>query len=113
MVLASVYALRMFIRAMHNRVGPRVSSRELGLLDAAVLAPLVAVIVFLAVYPQFALHRSERSVKSAVAAAAVLTASNSPRAARPLASLPRGCKAMAAKYGSSVLGCIELHSARK
>ena len=33
------------------------------------LAPLVAVIVFLAVYPQLALHRSEGSVKAAVASA--------------------------------------------
>ena len=64
-----VYALRMFIRAMHNRVGPRVGSREISLLDSAVLAPLVAVIVFLAVYPQLALHRSEGSVKAAVASA--------------------------------------------
>jgi NADH-quinone oxidoreductase subunit M len=65
-VLASVYALRMFIRSMHNRVAPAVQSREISLLDGAVLAPLVAVILFLAIYPQFALHRSERSVKGAV-----------------------------------------------
>ena len=30
-VMASVYALRLFIRAMHNRVGPAVSSREITL----------------------------------------------------------------------------------
>ena len=66
-VLASVYALRLFIRAMHNRVGPASDSREIGFLDGAVLAPLIAVIVFLALYPQLALHRSERSVKAAVA----------------------------------------------
>jgi NADH-quinone oxidoreductase subunit M len=77
-VLASVYALRMFIRAMHNRVGPRVASRELSVLDGAVLVPLVAVILFLAVYPQFALHRSERSVKTAVAPARALA--SAPRA---------------------------------
>jgi NADH-quinone oxidoreductase subunit M len=68
-VMASVYALRLFIRAMHNRVGAGVDSRELTLSDGAVLVPLVAVIVFLAVYPQLALHRSERSVKAAVAPA--------------------------------------------
>ncbi len=34
--------------------------------DGLVLVPLVAVILFLALYPQFALHRSEGSVKSAV-----------------------------------------------
>ena len=65
-VMASVYALRLFIRAMHNRVGPRVKSREITLYDGAVLVPLVAVILFFAMYPQLALHRSEGSVKNAV-----------------------------------------------
>jgi NADH-quinone oxidoreductase subunit M len=68
-VMASVYALRLFIRAMHNRVGSHVDSREISIRDGAVLVPLIAVIVFLALYPQFALHRSEGSVKSAVAQA--------------------------------------------
>jgi NADH-quinone oxidoreductase subunit M len=72
-VLASVYALRLFIRAMHNRVGPSVKSREIGLLDGAVLVPMLAVVVFLALYPQFALHRSERSVKTSVFAVEHLT----------------------------------------
>jgi hypothetical protein len=80
-VLASVYALRLFIRAMHNRVGPRVSSREIGVLDGAVLVPLVAVIVFLALYPQFALHRSEGSVKASVAAASRSASPGPPRVA--------------------------------
>jgi len=65
-VMASVYALRLLIRAMHNRVGKQVDSRELTLMDGAVLVPLVAVILFLALYPQFALKRSEDSVKAAV-----------------------------------------------
>jgi NADH-quinone oxidoreductase subunit M len=68
-VMASVYALRMLIRAMHNRVGAGVDSRELTRRDALVLVPLVAVILFFAVYPQLALHRSEGSVKAAVASA--------------------------------------------
>jgi NADH-quinone oxidoreductase subunit M len=68
-VLASVYALRLFIRSMHNRVGPRVQSREISVRDGLVLVPIVAVIVFMALYPQLALHRSERSVKAAVARA--------------------------------------------
>jgi NADH-quinone oxidoreductase subunit M len=72
-VLASVYALRLFIRAMHNRVGRSVDSHEISLLDGAVLVPLLAVIVFLALYPQFALHRSEGSVKAAVSSAHNLT----------------------------------------
>jgi NADH-quinone oxidoreductase subunit M len=66
-VMASVYALRMFIRAMHNRVGADVDSREISIRDGLVLVPLVLVILFLALYPQVALHRSERSVRLAVA----------------------------------------------
>ncbi len=69
-VMASVYALRLFIRSMHNRVGPRVESREITLRDGAVLVPIVAVILALALYPQLALHRSEHAVRSAVAPAA-------------------------------------------
>ncbi len=68
-VAASVYALRLFIRAVHNRVGGGVDSHELTLLDGLVLVPLVAVIVFFAVYPQLALTRSEGSVKASVASA--------------------------------------------
>ena len=68
-VMASVYALRLFIRAMHNRVGSRVDSREISIRDGAVLVPLVVVIVFMAIYPQLALKRSEASAKSAVASA--------------------------------------------
>ncbi|HWJ49957.1 MAG TPA: NADH-quinone oxidoreductase subunit M [Solirubrobacteraceae bacterium] len=68
-VMASVYALRLFIRAMHNRVGKSVDSREISVLDGAVLVPVLAVIVLLALYPQFALKRSEGSVKAAVASA--------------------------------------------
>ena len=68
-VLASVYALRLFIRAMHNRRGEHVSSKEISIMDGAVLVPVVAVILFLALYPQLALHRSENSVKAAVASA--------------------------------------------
>jgi NADH-quinone oxidoreductase subunit M len=69
-VMASVYALRLFIRAMHNRVGAGVRSHDISLADGAVLVPLLAVIVFLALYPQLALHRSEFSVRAAVVAAA-------------------------------------------
>jgi NADH-quinone oxidoreductase subunit M len=65
-VLASVYTLRLFVRAMHNRVGPHVTSREIGLGDGLVIAPLVAVILALALYPQLALDRSENSVKASI-----------------------------------------------
>ena len=71
-VLASVYMLRAFIRAMHNRVGPQVRSREIGLGDALVVAPLVTLIVALAVYPQVALSRSQRSARASIAKAQLL-----------------------------------------
>jgi NADH-quinone oxidoreductase subunit M len=68
--MAAVYALRLLIRALHNRVGPHVESREISLGDSLVLVPLVAVILFFAVYPQLALHRSEPATAASVRAAA-------------------------------------------
>jgi NADH-quinone oxidoreductase subunit M len=92
-VMASVYALRLFIRAMHNRVGPKVDSRDIALRDGAVLVPLVLVIVFMAIYPQLALKRSEGSAKAAVASAQAVLHPVSPTTAsvvpvQPNASTP-------------------------
>jgi NADH:ubiquinone oxidoreductase subunit 4 (subunit M) len=39
---AAVYALRLFITAMHNRVGSDVRSREIGPSEAVAIVPLVA-----------------------------------------------------------------------
>jgi len=83
-VMASVYALRLFIRAMHNRAGKSVESRDIGLLDRMVLVPVVAVILLFAVYPQLALRRGEGSVKAAVAPAQA--AANPSTAAQAAAS---------------------------
>ena len=60
-VLAAVYMIRVFQRTMHNRAGPAVESREIDGLDLAAVAPLVAVIVALGVYPQFVVDRTERA----------------------------------------------------
>jgi NADH-quinone oxidoreductase subunit M len=68
-VLAAVYMIRMFQRTMHNRPGAAVASRELGRLDLAAVAPLVAVIVALGVYPHFVVDRTERSTTAAIAQA--------------------------------------------
>ena len=57
--LAAVYAIRLFQKSMHNRVGAGVESREMSLGDAAVLVPIVLVILFLALYPQFVLKRTD------------------------------------------------------
>jgi NADH-quinone oxidoreductase subunit M len=66
--LAAVYSLRLFIRTMHNRAGPKMESRELSFRDALVLVPLVVVIVALALYPQIVLERSEPVVKGSISA---------------------------------------------
>jgi NADH-quinone oxidoreductase subunit M len=79
-VMAAVYMLRMFIRTMHNRTGPKVSSRELRWRDALVLVPFLAVIGLYAVYPQIELHRSQQSVTSSVNAA--VAAETTPVASR-------------------------------
>jgi NADH-quinone oxidoreductase subunit M len=73
-VMASVYALRMFIRAMHNRVGRQVASREMSFRDGIVLVPLVLAILAFALYPQIALHKGEASVTRSIAPAVAVQA---------------------------------------
>jgi NADH-quinone oxidoreductase subunit M len=68
-VMASVYMLRAFIRAMHNRLGPRAESREIAFAEGLALVPGVLVILGLSLYPQLVLHRSERSTAAAISAA--------------------------------------------
>jgi NADH-quinone oxidoreductase subunit M len=65
---AAFYALRVLIGAMHNRVGTRVASRDAAVIDLAVLAPIVCIILALAFYPQFGLKRSEPSLKTSISA---------------------------------------------
>jgi NADH-quinone oxidoreductase subunit M len=76
--LASVYTLRLFIRAMHNREGPQVMSREMTVGDGFVLVPLVACILALALYPQIALHKGQRSVVESVLPAAAIAQPGQP-----------------------------------
>ena len=64
--MASVYMLRMFIRAMHNRLATNAKSFDLSVRDAFVLVPLVLAILAFAVYPQQALDHSEPSVERVV-----------------------------------------------
>jgi NADH-quinone oxidoreductase subunit M len=75
-VMAATYALRLFIRAMHNRNREGAESRELSLRDGLVLVPLVLSMIALALYPQVALHASERSVDAAVAPAHAAAGTN-------------------------------------
>jgi NADH-quinone oxidoreductase subunit M len=68
-ILASVYALRMYIRAMHNRTGPAVTSFEMRLTDGLVIVPLVLAILAFALYPQQALKHGEPAVKASIRSA--------------------------------------------
>ena len=68
--MASVYMLRMFIRAMHNRLKADSGSYDIGVRDGLVLVPLVLVIIAFAVYPQQALKQSEATVERVVGAPA-------------------------------------------
>jgi NADH-quinone oxidoreductase subunit M len=69
-LMAAFYSLRLFITTMHNRTGARVQSRELTFREGLVLVPLVALIIAIALYPQFGLKRSEQSVTAVTAPAA-------------------------------------------
>jgi NADH-quinone oxidoreductase subunit M len=64
-ILASVYALRFYIRAMHNRQGPTVTSFEMSWRDGLVIVPLVLAILAFALFPQRALDAGEPAVRSA------------------------------------------------
>jgi len=66
--LAAFYALRLYQRTMHNRLPEGAESRELSLREGMVLAPLVACIVALALWPGLILERGEASVEASLAA---------------------------------------------
>jgi NADH-quinone oxidoreductase subunit M len=70
-VLAAVYMIRVFQRTMHDRAGPKVTSRDLVGLDLGAIAPLVAVIIALGLYPQLVLHRTERATVAKIERAKV------------------------------------------
>ena len=69
--LAAVYAIRMFIRAMHNPAGPEAESRDFTRGELATVAPLVLVIVALGVYPNFVVDRTETATVASAHEAAV------------------------------------------
>jgi NADH-quinone oxidoreductase subunit M len=74
---AAAYALRAFIKSMHNRTGPRVSSFDISPRDALPVAALLVVIVVLAFYPQFGLKRSEPTMRTTLAPAQAQLAASS------------------------------------
>jgi NADH-quinone oxidoreductase subunit M len=87
-VLASVYMLRAFIRAMHNRVAEKVESREMSPADGLAIVPLVVIILALAVYPQLLLTRSEDSARVAVRTAQRIADPPPRQAAAPASPQP-------------------------
>jgi NADH-quinone oxidoreductase subunit M len=69
--MSAYYALRLYQRTMHNRKPAAIESREIGLRDGLVLAPLVLCILGLALYPQLILKRTDASVQASVSATRV------------------------------------------
>jgi NADH-quinone oxidoreductase subunit M len=67
--LAAVYMIRLYQGTMHGRVGPAVSSVEIDRVNLAAIAPLVALIVALGVYPHFFTDRTEKDTAGVVALA--------------------------------------------
>jgi NADH-quinone oxidoreductase subunit M len=65
--LAAVYMIRVFQQAMHNRVGPKVESRDIGVREAVAIVPVVLVIVALGIYPNFVTERTDRATSAKVA----------------------------------------------
>src|SRR5215211_373560 len=63
---AAFYAIRLYQRTMHNRLPDGVESREISLRDGFAIAPLVACVVALALYPGLILERGEASVEQAL-----------------------------------------------
>jgi NADH-quinone oxidoreductase subunit M len=68
--MSAYYALRLYQRTMHNRKPNGVLSREISLKDGLVLAPLVLIIVGLALCPQLILSRTDTTVEASVKAVA-------------------------------------------
>ncbi|MFY9487175.1 MAG: NADH-quinone oxidoreductase subunit M [Solirubrobacterales bacterium] len=65
-VLAAVYMIRLFQRAMHNRDRGAGESRELDSTELGLLLPTVLIILALAVYPQFMVERIEPAADQAL-----------------------------------------------
>jgi NADH-quinone oxidoreductase subunit M len=68
-VLAAVYMIRLYQGTMHGRVGPAVESREIDGVNLSAVAPLVAIVIALGVYPNFVVERTERDTIQAIAKA--------------------------------------------
>jgi NADH-quinone oxidoreductase subunit M len=70
--LAAVYMIRLYIRTVHNPRNPEAESRDFTRGELVTVAPLVAVIVALGVYPHFVVSRTEDATVGKVREAARL-----------------------------------------
>ena len=66
-VLAAVYMIRLYQGTMHGRAGPAVESREIDAVNLAAVAPLVAIVIALGVYPHFVVERTEADTRQSIA----------------------------------------------
>ena len=66
-VLAAVYMIRLYQGTMHGRAGPAVESREIDTVNLAAIAPLVAIVIALGVYPHFVVERTEPTPRQSIA----------------------------------------------
>jgi NADH-quinone oxidoreductase subunit M len=89
-VLAAVYMIRFFQRAMHNRAGPEVASREIGKADLVAIVPLVLIILALGVYPQLVLARTEADTTTRIGEARALAGGVSDAQASPPSGVTPG-----------------------
>ncbi len=85
---AAAYALRLFIRSMHNRTGPKVTSFEVTTREAVAIVPILLAVLVFAFYPQFGLHRSQKAVTRTEAATTLLTAHSTHSALADAAHTP-------------------------
>jgi NADH-quinone oxidoreductase subunit M len=69
-VLAAVYMIRLYQRTMHNPLNPAAESRDLTRGELGAIAPLVAAIIALGVYPQLVTNRTEDATVGKVREAA-------------------------------------------
>jgi NADH-quinone oxidoreductase subunit M len=65
-VLAAVYMIRLYQRSMHNPLARGAEPRDMSTADGLVIVPVVVVILALALYPQFVLHRSQDAVQTSL-----------------------------------------------
>jgi NADH-quinone oxidoreductase subunit M len=65
-VLAAVYMIRLYQGTMHGRTGVAVESREIDGVNLAAIAPLVAIVIALGLYPHFVVNRTEKDTTKAL-----------------------------------------------